>query len=101
MANKLIEMVNSQAAHYSTREVYRHKDYATNQWISTSCIEFQRDVEKASLAFETLGLKPQECIAIFSQNMPEILVTDFAAFRNRAICVLIYATSSKMRWTTS
>lgn len=95
MANKLIEMVNSQAARYSTREVYRHKDYATNQWISTSWIEFQRDVEKASLAFETLGLKPQECIAIFSQNMPEILVTDFAAFRNRAICVPIYATSSK------
>ena len=95
MANKLIEMVNSQTARYGSREIYYHKNYATNQWISTSWIDFQRDVEKASLAFETLGLKPQECVAIFSQNMPEILVTDFAAFKNRAICVPIYATSSK------
>lgn len=95
MANKLTEMVNSQAARYGSREIYYHKNYATNQWISTSWLDFQRDVEKVSLAFETLGLKPQECIAIFSQNMPEILVTDFAAFKNRAICVPIYATSSK------
>lgn len=95
MANKLIEMVNSQTLRYGDREVYRHKDSATNQWISTSWNEFQRDVEYASLAFETLGLKPQECVAIFSQNMPEIFVTDFAAYRNRAICVPIYATSSK------
>ena len=95
MANKLFEMVNSNASRFGNREVYYHKNYATNRWESTKWTDFQRDVESVSLAFEILGLKPQQCGAVFSQNMPNNLVTDFAAFRNRAISVPIYATSSK------
>ena len=95
MANKLFEMVNSNASRFGNREVYYHKNYATNRWESTKWTDFQRDVESVSLAFEILGLKPQQCVAVFSQNMPNNLVTDFAAFRNRAISVPIYATSSK------
>lgn len=88
-------MVNSNASRFGNREVYYHKNYATNRWESTKWTDFQRDVESVSLAFEILGLKPQQCVAVFSQNMPNNLVTDFAAFRNRAISVPIYATSSK------
>ena len=95
MANKLYDMVNTNAGRFGDRAVYFHKDFASNRWISTSWTAFQRDVEKASLALEILGLMPQQCVAVFSQNMPNILVTDFAAFRNRAISVPIYATSSK------
>lgn len=95
MANKLFEMVNRNASRFGNREVYYHKNYATNRWESTKWTDFQRDVESVSLAFEILGLKPQQCVAVFSQNMPNNLVTDFAAFRNRAISVPIYATSSK------
>lgn len=95
MTNKLVEMVKAHAEQHGDREIYYHKDTATNQWKSTTWADFQRDVENVSMAFEILGLKPQECIAVFSQNMPEILITDFAAFRNRAISVPIYATSSK------
>ena len=82
MANKLFEMVNSNASRFGNREVYYHKNYATNRWESTKWTDFQRDVESVSLAFEILGLKPQQCVAVFSQNMPNNLVTDFAAFRN-------------------
>ena len=95
MTNKLVEIVKTQANLFGNREIYYHKDTVANQWKSTSWTDFQCDVENASLAFEILGLKTQECLAVFSQNMPEILITDFAAFRNRAISVPIYATSSK------
>lgn len=88
-------MINSHAAKYGNREAYYHKDSATNQWKSTSWTEFKSETETIAFALETLGLKPQECVAIFSQNMPQIIVTDFAAYRNRAVCVPIYATSSK------
>ena len=88
-------MVNANASRFGDRAVYFHKDYATNRWEGTKWTDFQRDVESVSLAFEILGLKPQECVAVFAQNMPNNLVTDFATFRNRAISVPIYATSSK------
>ncbi|MGN1245606.1 MAG: AMP-dependent synthetase/ligase, partial [Muribaculaceae bacterium] len=95
MANKLFEMVNANASRFGDRAVYYHKDNITNRWESTSWTVFQREVENVSLAFEILGLQPQQCVAVFSQNMPNNLVTDFASFRNRAISVPIYATSSK------
>ncbi|MDE6160449.1 MAG: long-chain fatty acid--CoA ligase, partial [Muribaculaceae bacterium] len=43
---------------------------------------------------ETLGIEPQDMIAIFAPNCPEILITDFGAYANRAVPVSIYATSS-------
>ena len=95
MANKLFEMIGVNASRFGDRAVYYHKDNATSKWESTAWNVFQRDVENVSLAFEILGLKPQQCVAVFSQNMPNNLITDFAAFRNRAISVPIYATSSK------
>lgn len=46
-------------------------------------------------ALEILDIKEQEQIAIFSANRDEILIADFAAYRNRAIPVSIYSTSSE------
>ncbi|MEG0011272.1 MAG: long-chain fatty acid--CoA ligase [Muribaculaceae bacterium] len=95
MANKLVELITSQAKKYGSREVFRHKNYDTNKWVSTSWSAFSKKIEKVACAFEMLGIKENENIAIFSQNCPEILVTDFAAFNNRSVPVPLYATSSK------
>ena len=43
---------------------------------------------------ETLGVEPQDMLAIFAPNCPETLVTDFGAYANRAVPVSLYATSS-------
>ena len=51
-------------------------------------------VDQAACALEILGLKEEQRIAVFSQNDPDIIVTDLAAFANRAVPVSIYATSS-------
>lgn len=48
----------------------------------------------ASLALAALGVRESDNVATFSANRPENLVTDFACFRNRAVSVSIYATSS-------
>lgn len=56
--------------------------------------DFSADVDAVAYALETIGIEPGDMVAVFAPNCPEILLTDFACFRNRAVPVAIYATSS-------
>jgi len=53
-----------------------------------------KHVSDLACALETMGVEPQSMVNVFSANCPEILITDFACFRNRAVPVSLYATSS-------
>lgn len=64
------------------------------EWRARRWKDFSDDIDNAAYALETLGLKPSEMVAIFSANCPEMLITDFAAYQNRAVPVALYATSS-------
>lgn len=64
------------------------------RWYDISWREFDRQINVAAKALASLGVKPGACVGTFSANRPENLVTDFACYRNRAISVSIYATSS-------
>ena len=64
------------------------------KWHDISWREFDRDVCRAARALARLGVGRQDCVATFSANRPENLVTDFALYRLRAVSVSIYATSS-------
>ena len=64
------------------------------RWYDISWREFDRQINMAARALASLGVKPADCVGTFSANRPENLVTDFACYRNRAISVSIYATSS-------
>ncbi len=64
------------------------------EWVGHSWSDFSADVDNAAFALETLGLCPGEKIAIFSANCAEMLTIDFACYRNRAVPVALYATSS-------
>ena len=74
-----------------------YRDYEENVWKNISWNEFSRRVRLASNAFLKMGVKVQENIAVFSQNMPECLVTDFGAYGIRAVTIPFYATSSEMQ----
>lgn len=93
--NQFVELVGRQARKYGQREALRFKDYATGQWTSLSWISVRQDVERCAHALCQAGIEEQGKVAVFSQNCPEILLTHFAAFYNRAVPVPIYATSSK------
>ncbi len=73
---------------------YRYKNNQTEKWEGRTWAEFSNDIDNAAYALESLGLKPCEMVAVFSSNCPQILITDFACYRNRAVPVSIYATSS-------
>ncbi|MCM1521838.1 MAG: long-chain fatty acid--CoA ligase [Muribaculaceae bacterium] len=67
---------------------------AEGNWHDISWASFNSDVECAAKALASLGVGRQDCVATFSANRPENLVTDFALYRLRAVSVSIYATSS-------
>lgn len=93
MANILTNLTVCRRRDTPDRVVF-HDRNADGEWKAYTWTQFANDVDNAAFALETLGIKSADKIAIFSANCPEILVTDFAAYRNRAVPVSLYATSS-------
>lgn len=95
MANQLVQMIANQTQHFGQREVYRFCWNTPNHWTPTSWIDFEKQTIIAAQALCSLQLKPLQRIAICSPNTPQILITEFAAFRNRCAATPIYAASSQ------
>lgn len=87
-------LVHRQAEKYGERIALKYRDYEKAQWIPITWKQFSDTVEIAANAMAELGIEEQENIGIFSQNKPECLYADFAAFANRAVTIPLYATSS-------
>lgn len=95
MANRLVEIIPQQAARYGSREAYRFCWRKDGEWQSTSWEEFDAQVKVASRAIARLGLIEKDTIAICSPNTPQILISEFGAFRNRITVIPIYSSSSQ------
>jgi long-chain acyl-CoA synthetase len=93
MTNTLTNLVESQSNRYGDRVAFSQR-ISDDVWEPTTWRELRHKVENAALAFETLGVKETDNIGIFSANRAEIIITDFAAYANRAVPVSIYSTSS-------
>lgn len=87
-------LIHSQAEKYGEKIALKYRDYETTQWIPVTWNEFSATVRQAARAMVALGIREQENMGVFSQNKPECLYTDFAAFANRAVTIPLYATSS-------
>lgn len=95
MQNILTDLVRRQTKVYGTdREAFSRVDVQAGACHPTSWGDFSTAVDAMSCALEITGIEPGDMIAVLSHNSPEILITDFACFRNRAVPVAIYATSS-------
>ena len=93
--NQFVSLIETQERKYRDREQLRFKDYQTGAWTSLSWTDFKHDIERCAAALAKSDVKPGDKIAVFTQNCPEILITHFASFYNRAVPVPIYATSSR------
>ena len=95
MSNILTTLIDDQLRRYGAdRVAYSTIDYDGRRLVTVTWGEFAETVEKVACALEVLGVEPGDMIAIFSPNCQEILQTDFGCYRNRAVPVAIYATSS-------
>ncbi len=91
-------MIDSQARKYQGREAYRFCWRKDGEWLSTSWEEFAAQVHVAARALARLGLMEKDTIAICSPNTPQILISEFGAFENRAAAIPIYAASSQAQY---
>ncbi len=87
-------LIHSQAKKYGNRTALVRQDFGGSKWTNVSWNQFSANVKKVSNALLALGLKPQDKIAVFSQNCAEYLYTDFGAYGIRVESIPFYATTS-------
>jgi long-chain acyl-CoA synthetase len=71
--------------------------FGSLEWKTVSWNQFSLRVKQVSNAMLNLGIRPQENVAVFSQNCIQYLYTDFGAYGIRAVTIPIYATSSEQQ----
>lgn len=90
----LAELIHKRAEKYKSSTVIKYRDFSEKKWKNISWKRFSELSMKAAWSMAEMGIKTQERIGIYSQNMYQYLVTEFGAYANRAVTVPIYATAS-------
>ena len=90
----LSQLITSQTEKYGEEEVLRIYDKDSRIWVSVSWKELSQKIEILSQAVCHFGIKPQENVGVYTQNVAECVYIDFAAFSNRAATVPMYPTAS-------
>ncbi len=88
------ELIHHQAKKYGNRTALKYRDDDSGKWLKISWRTFSETIMLTAKAMAEFGIVEHENIGIYSQNMPECLITDFAGYANRAVPVPMYATSS-------
>lgn len=94
MENSLNKIIADGVGRYDSHRVAFKERQPDGYWKPTTWIEFKQQVDDVAAGLEILGITPQQHIAVFSANSAASVISDFAAYANRAIPVSIYATSS-------
>ncbi len=92
--NNLSVLIRDRVKKYGERDALRYKDTKNEVWKSVSWNSFGEQIDLIAKALLTSGVKVQDNIAIFSQNMPEWTISDFAILSVRATVIPLYATST-------
>ena len=90
-------MVHELAKKYGSKPVLKFRSFGSLKWKDVSYNLLSLRVKQVSNALLNLGLKPQEKIAVFSQNCIQYLYTDFGAYGVRVVSIPFYATSSEQQ----
>lgn len=90
-------LIHEQSKKYGDKSALTFRSFGSLKWKTVSWKQFSLRVKQVSNALLNLGLKPQEKIAVFSQNCIHYLYTDFGAYGDRVVSIPIYATSSEQQ----
>lgn len=96
--NKLLKWAEDNAINNPQFEAYRFCWRKEGEWISSTRDEFIAQTIVAAKALCSLGLIEKDTIAICSPNTPQILITEYGAFRNRLAVIPLYSSSSQAQY---
>lgn len=88
----IVKRIREQIAKGGTRVALKHK--VGDAWQGITWEQFGQQVDALSLALLAQGLGVQDKIGIFSNNMPQWTIADFAALQLRGVTVPIYPTNT-------
>lgn len=88
------KLIRNRIEKYGEKIAMRYKDEKSNKWVGLSWNDFGLQIRQISKALLKMGVKTQQKVAIFSQNMPEWITADLAIMSVRGVTVPIYATNS-------
>lgn len=91
----LTSIIDAQAERYGDREALNWVNESGEILQTYSYRQLKANVDACACGLETLGFLPGDMAVVFSANRPEMMITDFACYHNRAIPVSIYSTSSE------
>lgn len=87
-------LIHRQANRYGKKTALKYRNPEEKKWKNVSWRKFSEYVMKTAWAMAEIGVQEGDKIAVYSQNMPQYLYTDFGSYANRCVSVPIYATSS-------
>ena len=90
-------LIHDLANKYGDKPALTFKKFGGDQWQTVSWNQFSLRVKQVSNALLNIGAKPQDKIAVFSQNCVHYLYTDFGAYGVRICSIPFYATSSEQQ----
>lgn len=90
-------LIHEQAKKYGNRTALTFRSFGSLKWKDVSWKQFSLRVMQVGNAMLHLGIRPQENIAIFSQNCVQYLYTDYGAYGVRAVSIPFYATCSEQQ----
>ncbi|GAB2636487.1 AMP-dependent synthetase/ligase [Vibrio panuliri] len=88
----IVKRIREQIAKGNQRTALKHK--VEGLWQGMSWAQFGQQVDAVSLALLAQGLRVQDKIGIFSNNMPQWTIADIAAMQLRGVTVPIYPTNT-------
>lgn len=87
-------MIQERIRSYNNRVAMRYRNETNGEWVGITWSALGEQISLVSKALIRLGVREQEMVGIFSENMPEWTVADLAIMSIRGVTVPIYATNS-------
>ncbi len=88
------KLVFERTKKYGDKVALRYQDRVSKQWKNLTWNKFSERVKTIAKSLIEIGIKEESKVAIFAQNMAEVIEVDFACHATRLISVPMYATSS-------
>ncbi|UJF19139.1 long-chain fatty acid--CoA ligase [Vibrio sp. SS-MA-C1-2] len=88
----LVNRIRIQTKQQGERDALRHN--VRGKWTGITWTQFGQKMDELSLALLSVGVNPQDKVAIFANNMPQWTIADFAALQVRGVTVPIYPTNT-------
>lgn len=93
----LSKLIDMQARRLGNRVAIMYRDSCVEFWHEVAWNMLAQTVNRTANALLTLGIRPQQKIMIYAENMPECLYASFGAYMVKAVTIPVFATLNVTR----